>query len=104
MKNLSGRVVAISGASSGIGEATARYLTNLGACVVVGARRIERLEQLVAELRSLGGRITAQRLDVCNLESFEAFVAATESAYGRIDVLVNNAGVMPLSNLSALRI
>lgn len=102
--NLNGRVVAISGASSGIGQATAQHLAQLGARVAIGARRVDRLEQLAAELRSAGHPVIAQRLDVCDVASFEAFVAATESAFGRIDVLVNNAGVMPLSTLSALRI
>jgi NADP-dependent 3-hydroxy acid dehydrogenase YdfG len=102
MQNLNGRVVAISGI--GIGQATARHLAALGANVVIGARRVDRLEQLAAELRSTGGRVTAHALDVRDLASFEAFVAAAASAHGRIDVLVNNAGVMPLSNLGALRV
>jgi NADP-dependent 3-hydroxy acid dehydrogenase YdfG len=102
--NLNGRVVAISGASSGIGQATAHHLAQLGARVAIGARRVDRLEQLAAELRSAGHPVIAQALDVCDAASFEAFVAATESAFGRIDVLINNAGVMPLSTLSALRI
>jgi NADP-dependent 3-hydroxy acid dehydrogenase YdfG len=104
MQNLNGRVVAITGASSGIGQATAQHLAGLGARVVVGARRIDRLERLAAELRARGGHVTARALDVCDREWFEAFVAATESAHGRIDVLVNNAGVMPLSDFSALRV
>ncbi|MBC7942216.1 MAG: SDR family oxidoreductase [Chitinophagaceae bacterium] len=104
MQNLNGLVVAISGASSGIGQATAQHLAGLGARVVIGARRVDRLETLAAELRARGGLVTARALDVCDRGSFEAFVADTESVYGRIDVLVNNAGVMPLSAFSALRV
>ena len=104
MQDLNGRVVAISGASSGIGQATARHLAGLGARLVVGARRVDRLDKLAAELRAGGRSVTARALDVRDRGSFEAFVADTEAVYGRIDVLVNNAGVMPLSAFSALRV
>lgn len=104
MKDVQGQVVAISGASSGIGQATARHLAGLGAKVAIGARRIDRLESLAAELRATGGTVMTHALDVRDPDSFEAFVAATVAEFGRIDVLVNNAGVMPLSAFGALRV
>jgi NADP-dependent 3-hydroxy acid dehydrogenase YdfG len=99
MNDISNRVVLISGASSGIGEATARELAAAGAKVMIGARRTARLEALAAEL---GDNVAWTRLDVTERESFAAFAAAAEERFGRIDVLVNNAGVMPLSPLAAL--
>ena len=99
MSDLSNTVILISGASSGIGEATARELAAAGAKLMLGARRTDRLERLAAEL---GGNVAWTRLDVIDRESFAAFVAAAEARFGRVDVLVNNAGVMPLSPLSAL--
>jgi NADP-dependent 3-hydroxy acid dehydrogenase YdfG len=104
MKHLIEQVVAVSGASSGIGQATARHLAGLGAKVAIGARRVDRLQQLAAELRSADGAVMVQPLDVRDRGSFEAFVAATVAEFGRIDVLVNNAGVMPLSTFGALRV
>lgn len=97
------KVVALTGASSGIGEATARELARAGMKVVVGARRTERLEKLVAEIRADGGQAEFQALDVTRREDFEAFIAFAEARYGRVDVLINNAGVMPLSPLAALK-
>lgn len=97
------KVVALTGASSGIGEATARELARAGMKVVVGARRTERLEKLVEEIRAAGGQAEFQALDVTRREDFEAFIAFAEARYGRVDVLINNAGVMPLSPLAALK-
>lgn len=99
MDDISDKVVLISGASSGIGEATARELAAAGAKVMIGARRVERLEALA---RELGDNVGWARLDVTEREGFAAFAAAAEERFGRIDVLVNNAGVMPLSPLAAL--
>jgi NADP-dependent 3-hydroxy acid dehydrogenase YdfG len=99
MSDLSNTVILITGASSGIGEATARELAAAGAKVMIGARRTERLEALAWEL---GENVAWARLDVTDRESCAAFVAAAEARFGRVDVLVNNAGVMPLSPLSAL--
>jgi len=98
------KVVLITGASSGIGEATARHLAAAGHQVVLGARRTDRLATLVEQLRAAGDRAEQHPLDVTDLDSVQAFVAAAHQAHGRIDVLVNNAGVMPLSTLDALRI
>ena len=99
MTDLSNTVVLITGASSGIGEATARELAAAGAKLMLGARRTDRLERLAAEL---GENVAWARLDVTEREGFAAFAAAAEERFGRIDVLVNNAGVMPLSPLSAM--
>ena len=104
MKQLNEQVIAISGASSGIGLATARDLAGLGAKVAVGARRVDRLQHVAAEIRSTAGVVMTQPLDVRDQGSFEAFVSATVAEFGRIDVLVNNAGVMPLSAFRALRV
>ncbi len=102
--SVQGKVVLVTGASSGIGEATARMLAERGAKVVMGARRTERLETLAAELTKAGHVAKAVKLDVADRKSFAAFVAAAKEAFGRVDVLVNNAGVMPLSPFSALKV
>jgi NADP-dependent 3-hydroxy acid dehydrogenase YdfG len=97
------KVVALTGASSGIGEATARLLAAAGMKVIAGARRTERLQKLVEEIRADGGEAEFQALDVTRREDFEAFLAFAQARFGRVDVLVNNAGVMPLSPLAALK-
>ncbi|MEU6208437.1 SDR family oxidoreductase [Streptomyces sp. NPDC047023] len=96
------KVVAITGASSGIGEATARRLAADGHVLMLGARRVERLAALGREIEAAGGTVAFRRLDVTDAEDVREFVAAADERYGRVDVLVNNAGVMPLSPLAAL--
>ncbi|MDC2958069.1 SDR family oxidoreductase [Streptomyces gilvifuscus] len=98
------KTVLITGASSGIGEATARRLAAAGHRVLLGARRTARLAALSEELRAAGASVTHRELDVTSLDSVRAFAAAGVEAYGRIDVLVNNAGIMPLSPIEDLRI
>ena len=98
------KVVLITGASSGIGEATARYLAAIGHQVVLGARRADRIATLASGIHDAGGEALHQELDVTSLDSVKAFVAAAHERYGRIDVLVNNAGIMPLSLMQDLRI
>ena len=93
---LSGRVAAITGASSGIGEATALALAQAGAAVSLGARRVDRLEALAAKIEGSGGRAIAVECDVADEASAHAFIAATVEQLGRLDILVNNAGVMLL--------
>src|SRR5689334_19471986 len=104
MPGIENKVVLITGASSGIGEATARHLVARGAKVVLGARRTDRLDQIVAELKAQGHTAVARKLDVTNLEDVQSFVKFALDTHGRIDVVVNNAGVMPLSKLDALKI
>lgn len=104
MSEITEKVVAITGASSGIGEATARRLARQGAKVVIGARRTDRLEALAAEIAAEGGSVRYRALDVTSLDDVESFVAFAEQEFGRVDVLVNNAGVMPLSTLDALKV
>ncbi len=104
MNNIQEKVVLITGASSGIGEGCARLLAEKGARVVLGARRVERLEQLVEEIRAAGGQAIAHRLDVTDAADVQAFVDAAKAEYGRVDVLLNNAGVMPLSMIEALKL
>src|SRR5690242_10361702 len=95
-QELSNRVVAITGASSGIGEATALACARAGAAVALAARRIDRLEQLSERIVAEGGRAIAIQADVGEEEQARAFVQRTHSELGRLDVLVNNAGVMLL--------
>lgn len=104
MSNIENKVVLITGASSGIGEAAARLIAGKGAHVVLGARRTERLEKLVGEIEAEGGSASARALDVTDLQSMQAFVAFAKAQYGKVDVIINNAGVMPLSPLSALKV
>ncbi|CAB3833464.1 putative oxidoreductase [Achromobacter animicus] len=103
-QNRQSKVVLITGASSGIGEATARLLAAQGHRVYVGARRTDRLETLVQEIRANGGTAAFRALDVTSLEDMRDFVRGAEAAYGQVDVIVNNAGVMPLSPLNSLKV
>jgi NADP-dependent 3-hydroxy acid dehydrogenase YdfG len=104
MSVLNGKVVVITGASSGIGETTARLLASLGAHVVIGARRVERLESLASDIQGDGGSVVIQQLDVTDLEQMKAIIGTAQSRFGRVDAIINNAGVMPLSSLEALKI
>ncbi|MEN4979914.1 SDR family oxidoreductase [Erwinia billingiae] len=104
MSELNNKIVAITGASSGIGEATARLLAAKGARVLLGARRTDRLATVVAEIRSAGGEAHFTSLDVTNLSEMERFIAEAQQHFGGLDVLINNAGVMPLSPLSARKV
>ncbi|MEG3843591.1 SDR family oxidoreductase [Microcoleus sp. herbarium14] len=104
MSNLNGKVVIITGASSGIGEATARLLAKNGARVVLGARRIDRLEAIAKDIRAEGGIAEYQALDVTQRRQLEAIVKFAQNKFDRVDVLINNAGVMPLSALDQLKV
>ena len=97
------KVIAITGASSGIGEASARLLARSGAKLVLGARRLEQLKAIAVDIEAQGGQAVAVELDVTSRDSMGAFVETAHSRFGRIDVLVNNAGVMLLAPLADLR-
>jgi NADP-dependent 3-hydroxy acid dehydrogenase YdfG len=96
------KVVLITGASSGIGAATARHLAAEGHDVVLAARRGAQLEQLAQDIRDAGGCVTAHITDVTDRRAMHAAVTAAVAEHGRVDALVANAGVMPLSRLDAL--
>lgn len=98
------KTVLITGASSGIGAGIARELAKAGATVVLGARRTDRLEALAEEIRSGGGRVAIRRLDVTNRADVAAFAESARQEFGRVDVIVNNAGVMPLSLMASLKV
>jgi NADP-dependent 3-hydroxy acid dehydrogenase YdfG len=102
--NIKGKVVVITGASSGLGEATARLLSAEGAAVVLGARRVERLKSLADELTDKGGKALAIATDVTDHEQVKKLVDAAVQKFGRIDVMINNAGLMPHSPLERLKI
>lgn len=100
MTGFANKVVLITGASGGIGEATVRELAAAGMRLFIGARRADRLEALADEL---GEQVAWRMLDVTDPSDFDAFVDAAEKRFGRVDVLVNNAGIMPLSPLASLK-
>ncbi|HEX2081983.1 MAG TPA: SDR family oxidoreductase [Xanthomonadaceae bacterium] len=101
--NIRDKIVLVTGASSGIGEAIARHLAAEGAIVVAGARRLDRLQALAEQVGAEGGRLHPRALDVTSRADTAAFVDEAVARFGRVDVLVNNAGVMPLSPLRSLK-
>src|SRR6476659_5951878 len=102
--NVEGKVVVITGASSGLGESAARHLAKLGAAVVIGARRKDRLDAIVKDITQKGGKALAVTVDVTKREQVDALIQAAFKAYGKVDVLVNNAGVMSIATLAALKV
>lgn len=103
-KNIEEKVVVITGASSGLGESTARHLAGLGATVVLGARRKDRLESIVKDITEQGGTALAVQVDVTKREQVEGLVQVALKVYGKVDVLVNNAGIMPIAPLASLKV
>ncbi|MET7725303.1 SDR family oxidoreductase [Streptomyces mirabilis] len=104
MSGIEGKVVAITGAGSGIGEATALLLAERGARVVLGARRAERLEALAGRIEKAGGEAAWVRTDVTRREGLSGLVRLARERYGKLDVLVSNAGVGLISPLDDLRV
>jgi len=102
--NIKGKVVVITGASSGLGEATAKHLSAEGAIVVLGARRSDRIRSLADELNAKGGKALAVATDVTHHDQVKKLVDAAVDKFGRIDVMINNAGLMPHSPLERLKI
>jgi NADP-dependent 3-hydroxy acid dehydrogenase YdfG len=103
-KNIEGKIVVITGASSGVGEATARLLSEQGATVVLGARRAERIQALANELNGKGGKALAIATDVTNSAQVKHLVDSAVESFGRVDVILNNAGLMPHSPLERLKV
>ncbi len=102
--NIEDKVIVITGASSGLGEAAARHLSAEGATVVLGARRADRIQTIVKELTAKGGKALAVATDVTRYDQVKALVDAAVKTYGRIDVMINNAGLMPHSPLERLKV
>jgi NADP-dependent 3-hydroxy acid dehydrogenase YdfG len=101
---IEGKIVLITGASSGLGEATARLLAAKGAALVLGARRLDKLESIAEDLRQRGGRIEVLATDVTRRADVEALVARAVKRFGMLDVIVNNAGLMAIAPLAEAKV
>jgi NADP-dependent 3-hydroxy acid dehydrogenase YdfG len=101
---LSGKIAIVTGASSGIGEATALALAKSGAKVAIGARRVDRLQSVKSKIEEIGGEVFMQKLDVTKKTDCDSFVEGVLAKWGTIDILVNNAGLMPLSFFKNLKV
>jgi len=102
--NIQGKVVVITGASSGVGESTARLLATNGARVVLGARRKDRIDAVVQDITAKGGSALGFKTDVTRRGDVEVLVRGAMDRYDRIDVIVNNAGIMPIAPMAALKV
>jgi NADP-dependent 3-hydroxy acid dehydrogenase YdfG len=102
--NIADKVVVITGASSGLGESTAKLLARNGAKVVVGARRKDRIDTVVKEISAAGGRAAGFAVDVTKRAEVEALIKGAVDSFGRVDVLVNNAGIMPIAPINLLKV
>ncbi len=100
MNNIENKVVVITGASSGLGEATARHLASQGAMVMLGARRLDRLEAIAKDIRADGGKADVLATDVSQADQVKALVNKAVEVFGRVDVMVNNAGLMAIAPMS----
>src|SRR5580704_11489858 len=104
MSNITDKVVVITGASSGIGEGTAKLLAQQGARVVLGARRLNRIDTVVQEISATGGKAIGFTTDVTKRAEVEALIQGAVKGFGRVDVLINNAGIMPIAPMEALKV
>ena len=104
MSNITDKVVVITGASSGIGESTAKLLAQQGAKVVLGARRSNRIDAVVQEISATGGKAIGFATDVTKRAEVEALIQGAVDGFGRVDVLLNNAGIMPIAPIEALKV
>ena len=104
MSNITDKIVVITGASSGIGESTAKLLAEQGATVVLGARRLHRIEAVVQEISATGGKAIGFATDVTKRAEVEALIQGAVDGFGRVDVLINNAGIMPIAPIEALMV
>jgi len=102
--NIKGKVIVITGASSGMGEAAAKHLAELGANVVLGARRVDKIEKLAREIRDNGEKALALAMDVTKRDQVKKLVDSAVEQFGRVDVILNNAGIMPLSPMDRLNV
>ena len=102
--SIEGKVAIITGASSGIGYATAIALSKVGAKVAIGARRTDKLAELENKIQSNGGEVFSQKLDVTKKDDCNAFVEQVIKKWETVDILVNNAGLMPLSFVKSLKV
>jgi len=104
VSNITDKVVVITGASSGIGESTAKLLAQQGAKVVLGARRSNRIDAVVKEISATGGKAIGLATDVTKRAEVEALIKRAIDGFGRVDVLINNAGIMPIAPIEALKV
>lgn len=104
MNTIANKVIVVTGASSGIGEATARHLARQGASVVLGARRADRLQKIAQEIASSGGKVAVATVDVTSKDQVEKLIKTAVETFGRVDVLVNNAGLMAIAPMSARKV
>src|ERR1044072_638525 len=102
MSNITDKVVVITGASSGIGESTAKLLAQQGARVVLGARRSDKIDAVVKEISGAGGKAIGVATDVTKRAETEGLINRAVVGFGRVDVLLNNAGIMPIAPIEAL--
>ena len=104
MSNIANKVVVITGASSGIGESTAKVLAQQGAKVVLGARRKDRIDAVVQDISATGGKAIGFACDVTKRAEVEALIQKAVDNFGHVDVIVNNAGIMPIAPIEALKV
>ena len=102
--NIADKVVVITGASSGIGERTAKLLARYGARIVLGARRMDRIDAIVKEISAAGGKAIGFAVDVTMRAEVEALIQGAVDSFGRVDVMVNNAGIMPIAPMAELKV